>query len=87
MSPFLSLSCTSGLCFPSYESIAESAGCARSTVAEAINMLERAGVLTWSHRVRRLRVSEPDLFWPCLLALAWHVQRLSLRRSQATGEA
>ena len=25
-----------GLCFPSYEKIAEAAGCARSTVAEAI---------------------------------------------------
>ena len=34
----------SGLCFPSYETIAERAGCARSTVAEAMKALEEAGV-------------------------------------------
>jgi hypothetical protein len=33
----------SGLCFPNYEKIAEGAGCARSTVAEAIKPLEDAG--------------------------------------------
>ena len=33
----------SGLCFPSYERIAEAAGCARSTVAEALKALEDAG--------------------------------------------
>ena len=33
----------SGLCFPSYEKIAEAAGCARSTVAEALKALEDAG--------------------------------------------
>jgi len=39
----------SGLCFPSYEAIAEAAGCARSTVAEAIKALEDAGInLTWA---------------------------------------
>jgi Helix-turn-helix domain len=32
----------SGCCFPSYERIAEKAGCARSTVAEAIKALEWA---------------------------------------------
>ena len=31
----------SGLCFPSYETIAAKADCARSTVAEAIKALER----------------------------------------------
>ncbi len=31
----------SGKCFPSYEAIAERAGCARSTVYEAIRALER----------------------------------------------
>jgi Helix-turn-helix domain len=36
-----------GLCFPSYETIAAKAGCARLTVAEAIKALEDAGVLTW----------------------------------------
>jgi hypothetical protein len=36
----------SGLCFPSYEKIAEVASCARSTVAEALKALEDAGVLS-----------------------------------------
>ena len=40
----------SGLCFPSYEKIAEAAGCARSTVAEAIKALEDAGILSWVNR-------------------------------------
>ena len=34
----------SGLCFPSYEKIAETAQCARSTVYEAIRALEDAGI-------------------------------------------
>jgi hypothetical protein len=45
----------SGLCFPSYERIAEAAGCARSTVYEAISALEAAGLLTWCHRLKRVR--------------------------------
>jgi Helix-turn-helix domain len=45
----------SGLCYPSYEKIAEAAGCARSTVAVAIQALELAGVLTWVHRLVRVR--------------------------------
>ena len=45
----------SGLCFPSYERIAEAAGCARSTVYEAINALEAAGLLTWANRLKRIR--------------------------------
>jgi hypothetical protein len=52
----------SGLCFPSYEKIAEAASCARSTVAEAIKALEDAGVLTWVHRIKRVREAAPDLF-------------------------
>jgi hypothetical protein len=36
----------SGCCFPSYETIAARAECARSTVAEALKALESAGVLT-----------------------------------------
>lgn len=51
-----------GLCFPSYEKIAEKAGCARSTVAEAINALEAAGVLTWVNRIVRIRERSADLF-------------------------
>jgi hypothetical protein len=52
----------SGLCFPSYETIAEMAHCARSTVAEAIRALEDAGVLSWVHRLKRVRVPYPGLF-------------------------
>ncbi len=52
----------SGLCFPSYATIAERAGCARSTVAEALKALEAAGVLTWVNRLVRVRERCPDLF-------------------------
>jgi len=40
----------------------EAAGCARSTVAEAIKALEDAGILSWVNRIKR--VAEPcrDLF-------------------------
>ena len=51
-----------GLCFPSYERIAEVAGCARSTVAEAIKALEAAGILSWVNRIARIRDRELDLF-------------------------
>jgi len=52
----------SGLCFPSYATIAERAGCARSTVAEAIKALEDAGLLTWVNRIVRIRERCQDLF-------------------------
>jgi Helix-turn-helix domain len=52
----------SGCCFPSYERIAERAGCARSTVAEAIKALEFAGVLTWQNRITRIRERCRDLW-------------------------
>jgi Helix-turn-helix domain len=52
----------SGLCFPSYEAIAAAADCARSTVAEAIKALEDAGVMSWVHRIKRVRVACQDLF-------------------------
>jgi hypothetical protein len=52
----------SGLCFPSYEAVAEAAHCARSTVAEAIRALEDAGILTWVQRIKRVREAAPDLF-------------------------
>jgi hypothetical protein len=52
----------SGVCFPSYERIAEKAGCARSTVAEAIKTLEWAGVLTWQNRITRVRERVQDLW-------------------------
>jgi hypothetical protein len=51
----------SGLCFPSYERIAEAAGCARSTVAEAVRALEAAGLLTWVNRIKRVRERCADL--------------------------
>jgi hypothetical protein len=51
----------SGFCFPSYEAIAEAAHCARSTVAEAIKALEDAGILSWVHRVKRVRERVSDL--------------------------
>ena len=51
----------SGLCFPSYEKIAEAAGCARSTVAEALKALEDAGILSWVNRIKRVRERCPDL--------------------------
>jgi len=52
----------SGLCFPSYESIAAAAGCARSTVAEAIKALEDAGLLSWVNRIKRVAEASTDLF-------------------------
>ena len=54
----------SGLCFPSYATIAERAGCARSTVAEALKALEIAGILSWVNRLIRVRERCPDLFGP-----------------------
>src|SRR6185503_8337108 len=51
-----------GACFPSDERIAAKAGCARSTVAEALKALEWAGVLSWQHRVTRVRERCRDLF-------------------------
>ena len=52
----------SGICFPSYAAIADRVGCARSTVAEALKVLEFAGVLTWQHRITRAVVRQRDLF-------------------------
>jgi hypothetical protein len=64
-----------GRCFPSYESIAERAQCARSTVAEALKALEWAGVLGWAHRIARIQVRERDLFGR--MASRWRVIRTS----------
>ena len=65
----------SGCCFPSYETIAEKAECARSVVAEALKVLELAGVLTWQHRIARIQVRERDLFGR--MASRWRVIRTS----------
>ena len=65
----------SGLCFPSYEAIAEKARCNRDTVYEAIKALEFADVLTWANRIVREQVRERDLFgqW----AYRWRIVRTS----------
>jgi Helix-turn-helix domain len=65
----------SGVCFPSYERIAEAAGCARSTVAEALRALEDAGVLSWVNRIKRIREPCPDLLGPN--GWRWRVLRTS----------
>ena len=65
----------SGACFPSYERIAEKAECARSTVAEALRVLEWAGVLSWQHRIIRVREHCTDLFGR--LTWRWRVIRTS----------
>ena len=65
----------SGLCFPSYERIAEAAGCARSTVAEAVSALEAAGLLTWVNRIKRVRERCADLLGPG--GWRWRVLRTS----------
>jgi hypothetical protein len=52
----------SGCCFPGYEAIAAKAECARSTVAEALKALEWAGVLSWQHRITRIRERCRDLW-------------------------
>jgi hypothetical protein len=64
-----------GCCFPSYERIAEKAECARSTVAEALRVLEWAGVLSWQHRIARIRERCQDLFGRN--AWRWRVIRTS----------
>ena len=48
--------CKTGLCIPGYDTIAKAAGCHRDTVAEAIKMLEAAGILTWCNRRTRITV-------------------------------
>jgi len=67
----------SGLCFPSYETIAKRANCARSTVAEAIKALEEAGILSWVNRIKRVGERVQDLFGK------WLVQTRVVRTSNA----
>lgn len=54
--------CKTGLCFPSYESIAAKAKCSRSHVGAAIKRLEAAGLLTWVNRLKRVREAGADPF-------------------------
>jgi hypothetical protein len=67
----------SGCCFPSYETIAARAECARSTVAEALKVLEWAGMLTWQNRITHILVRERDLFG------RWASRRQVIRTSNA----
>jgi hypothetical protein len=80
---------STGCCFPSYERIAEKAECARSTVAEALRVLEWAGVLSWQHRIARIREACTDLFGRTVWR--WRVIRTSnayvFRDPQATVSA
>jgi len=64
-----------GRCFPSYERIAVAAKCCRDSVCVAIAALEEAGLLTWVHRITRVRHRERDLFghW----GSEWRVHRTS----------
>jgi hypothetical protein len=65
----------SGRCYPSYE--AKRAGCARSTVYDAIRALERVGVLSWVNRLKRVREYVPGLFGN---ASAWRARRADQQR-------
>ena len=62
-------------CFPSYEKIAAAAKCHRDTVCVALKALEDARLLTWVHRLTRIRRREQDLFgqWGSV----WQVIRTS----------
>jgi hypothetical protein len=64
-----------GRCFPSYERIASAAKCHRDSVCVAIAALEDAGILTWVHRLTKIRRREQDLFghWGSV----WQVIRTS----------
>jgi hypothetical protein len=57
----------SGRCFPSYDAIAEAAGCCRRMVADALAALEAVGLLGVANRLVRVR-------WRDELALAWRVR-------------
>ena len=66
-----------GRCFPSYETIAVKADCARDTVHKAIKALERAGILSWVNRLVWVRVREMSPFG----RLEW--RRRAIRTSNA----
>ena len=66
---------TDGRCFPSYESIAEVAGCAERTVGRALPALEAAGLVTWVNRILRVRERVAGLGG--IFATTWRVIRTS----------
>jgi alkylated DNA nucleotide flippase Atl1 len=64
-----------GRCFPSYIKIAEAAGCCAKTVGRALTALERAGLISWVNRIRKVRESVPGLGE--IGAWIWRVVRTS----------
>jgi hypothetical protein len=62
-----------GRCFPAYEKIARMAKCCRDSVAVAITALEEAGLLTWVHRLAKVRRDDEG----ALSGSAWRVVRTS----------
>ena len=56
------MSYKTGLCFPSYETIAAKARCCRDTVYGAILALEDTGVFSWINRIDRVAEGTKDLF-------------------------
>jgi hypothetical protein len=67
----------SGLCFPSYDALAEAADCARSTVGKALIALEEAELLSWDHRIKRVFETVIDLFGAVVRGQRSQVQRTS----------
>ena len=76
--------CKTGLCFPSYESIAAKAKCSRSHVCAAIKRLEAAGLLTWVNRLKRVREAGADPF-SAKAAFAVSSKRTRLRSASTRG--
>ncbi len=64
-----------GRCFPSYERIAEAAGCDERTVGRCLPQLEAMGLVTWVNRLRRIKERVEGLagVW----AATWRVTRTS----------
>jgi Helix-turn-helix domain len=64
-----------GRCFPALATIAARAHCHRDTVVEALKVLEAAKVLTWQHRLIKVRERVVDLFG--VTYSRWRVLRTS----------
>ena len=64
-----------GRCFPSYDRIAEAAGCCAKTVGRCLPDLEAAGLVSWVNRIVRIRERVAGLggMW----AAIWRVKRTS----------
>ncbi len=64
-----------GRCYPSYQRLAKTAGVARSTVAEAIKVIEALGVMRVVNRIIRVRWHERDAAGQ--VGERWRVMRTS----------